>query len=191
MSKLRNILNMVVIFAVTITLVACAGKTKVKSDLHIKRAPDWVNEGTNILKNKKGRLFHGVGSAPAMGEGDMSLQTSTADNRARAELARILSSYMEVVSNDYASASPGDDEASTMQSVSRQIENFSRLNLTGSRIIGRWRDKKTNIVYSLAELDMKQVSKTLDGVEEMNQGLKQYLVNESENVFDRMAGDVR
>lgn len=189
MSKPGNLLTFITVMFVAMSLAACSGKTRVKSDLHIKGAPDWVNEGTNILKNRKGRLFHGVGSAPPMG--DMSLQTSTADNRARAELSRILSSYMEVVSNDYASATPGGDGAGTEQSVSRQIENFTRLNLAGSRIIGRWRDKKTDIIYSLAELDMKQVKETMTGVETMNQGLKQYLDNEGENIFDRVAGEVR
>lgn len=189
MNRLKYMLTLVLILAAAMMLVACAGKTKVKSDLYIKHAPDWVNEGTNILKNRGGRLFHGVGSAPAMG--DMSLQTSTADNRARAELARILSSYMKVVSSDYASAAPAGEDANMSQSISRQIENFTNINLTGSRIIGRWRDKKTNVIYSIAELDMEQVKKTVEGVEEMNQGLKTYLVNEGDNIFDNMTGDVR
>ena len=189
MNKLKYLMTIGIMLSVMTVLVACAGKTQVKSDLYIKHAPDWVNEGTNILKNRNGRLFHGVGSAPAMG--DMSLQTSTADNRARAELARILSSYMEVVSNDYSSATPTAGEANSSQSISRQIENLTRVNLTGSRIIGRWRDKKTDTIYSIAELDMKQVKQTLEGVQDMNQGLKQYLTSEGDNIFDRMAEDVR
>lgn len=63
-------------------LAACSSSpSKVKSDLGLKGAPDWVNEGTNILNEKDGRLFHGVGSANPVG--DMSLQTSVADDRAR------------------------------------------------------------------------------------------------------------
>ena len=76
-------------------LSACGGKTMVESDLGIRGAPDWVNEGTQYLNDKNGRLFHGVGQAPVMG--DDSLQKTTADNRARAEVTRILTSYLDVV----------------------------------------------------------------------------------------------
>jgi len=166
-------------------LAACSSKTTVESDLGIKGAPDWVNEGTNILKTKNGRLFHGVGSAPPLG--DFSLQTSTADNRARAEVARILSSYMEIVSRDYIASGKADEAGFTEQSVSRQIDNITKINLTGVRIIGHWRDKKTDRVYAIAELDMNQVKKTLEGVEAMNSGLKDYLDTSGGKIFDRIA----
>jgi hypothetical protein len=168
-------------------LAGCAGSgpTQVESDLHIKGAPDWVNEGTAILKTRDGRLFHGVGSAPPMG--DRSLQTSTADDRARAELARMLSSYMNVVSHDYTAASGSSEQALPGASVSRQIEAITRVNLTGSRIIGRWRDEKTDIIYALAELDMEQVRGTLERVEDMNAGLRDHITSRGDNIFDGMA----
>jgi hypothetical protein len=167
-------------------LAACSGKTVVESDLGLKGAPNWVNEGTNILKDKDGRLFHGIGSAVAMG--DLSLQLSAADDRARAEVARILSSYMDVVSNDYlASTSGGGSAREADESVSRQIKNLTKVNLTGVKIIGHWRDKKSNVVYSLAELDMKHVKNTLQGVQDMNVDLKRYIESQADNIFDRKA----
>ena len=75
----RNLLSMTLL---ALAISACSSTTKVESDLGIKGAPDWVNEGTNILSEKDGRLFHGVGSASPMG--DMALQKSVADDRARA-----------------------------------------------------------------------------------------------------------
>lgn len=170
--------------AAAVLLGACAGQTRVESNLHIKGAPDWVNEGTAILKNRKGRLFHGVGSAPPMG--DRSLQTDTADNRARAALARILTSYMEIASSDYTHAG-GDRDAAPEQNITRQIDNITRVNLAGSRIIGRWRDKNTNMIYSLAELDLKQVKRTLGGVKDMNEDFRSYIATHGVNIFDRMA----
>jgi len=183
MCVIQKIPAVLIIICVGILMVACAGQTKVESDLNIKGAPDWVNEGTSILKNKKGRLFHGVGSAPSIG--DRSLQTETADNRARAAVARILSSYMEVVSNDYSHAESGEGAAPD-QSITRQIDNITRINLTGSRIIGRWRDKKSDVIYSIAELDMKQVKDTLKGVQDMNAGFRDYISSHGGNIFDRM-----
>lgn len=166
-------------------LSACGGKTVVESDLRIKGAPDWVNEGTNILNDKGGRLFHGVGSAPPIG--DDSLQISTADDRARAEVARILSSYMNVVSKDYLSSTKTGEGNQVDQSVSRDIENVTKLNMTGVRIIGRWRQKKTNVVYSLAEIDIKQIKNNVGQVEAMNQGFFEHFNRNADNIFDSIA----
>ena len=170
---------------IVLLLGACSGKNVVESDLHIKGAPDWVNEGTQILKTGGGRLFHGVGSAPPLG--DASLQTSAADDRARAEVARVLSSYMNVVSKDYVASSTAGERSAAEQSLSREIENVTRLNLSGARIIGRWRDPKTDAIYALAELDLRQVKDTVNTIEEMSRGFHDYVDRHGETIFDRMA----
>ena len=167
-------------------LSACSTKTIVESDLGVRGAPDWVNEGTQILNDRNGRLFHGVGQAPAMG--DESLQISTSDNRARAEVARVLSSYMDVVSNDYTTAVNSGGEGINEQSVTQQIQNFTKLNLSGAKIIAHWRDKKTQTIYSLAELDLKQTKKTLAATSDMNADLRRYIESHGDNVFDRLTG---
>ena len=83
-SAITKLLSLAVLVAV---VSGCSSEpTKVESNLGIKGAPDWVNQGSNILSTKDGRLFHGVGSASQMG--DLALQKSVADDRARAEVAR-------------------------------------------------------------------------------------------------------
>jgi len=172
--------------ALTFALAACGGgKTVVESDLGIKGAPDWVNKGTATLNDKDGRLFHGVGSAPSMG--DDSLQRSTADDRARAEVARIFSTYMDVVSNDYAAATGSGTKADSDQSISRQVKAVTRVNLAGAKIIGRWRDTKTGAVYSIAELDLKRVKDTVQGTQDMNEDLRRYIQRNADNIFDKVA----
>ncbi|MDH5231532.1 MAG: hypothetical protein OEZ58_13845 [Gammaproteobacteria bacterium] len=166
-------------------LAACSGKTVVESDLGIKGAPDWVNEGTNILNDKGGRLFHGVGSAPPMG--DDSLQKSAADNRARAELARILSSYMEVASKDYLASASANGDMSVESAVSRSIENATKLNLTGSRIIGRWKNKKNGVIFSIAEIDMKRVKETIANTDSMHPGFQSHFADNGDSLFDKTA----
>ena len=166
----------------TLLMLACAGKTIVESDMGISGAPDWVNEGTQYLNNKDGRLFHGVGQAPMIG--DTSLQISTADNRARAEVARILSSFLDVASNDYTAASGSGKDAINQQALSRQIKNLSKVNLSGVKIIGHWKNNKDGTVYSIAELDLKSMKTILSSVKDMNQGLGLYLNQHAENIFD-------
>lgn len=184
-SVVKLFFNVLILFSV----VACSSTTTVESDMGIKGAPDWVNQGTNILNSKDGRLFHGVGSASPMG--DMALQKSVADDRARAEVARVLSSYLDVVSNDYMSSAKSGDTGVSEEAVSRQIKNVSKVNLAGARIIGNWRDPKTNVIYSIAELDMNHVKTTLAGVQDMNADLKRYIETSADNIFDRVAKEKR
>ena len=170
---------------IALAISACSSTTEVESDLGIKGAPDWVNEGTNILNNKDGRLFHGVGSSSPMG--DVSLQKSVADDRARAEGGRGLSSYMDGVSTDYLGPPKSGGAHVAEESVSRKIKATTKVNLTGAKIIGSWRDPKTNILYYLAELDMKHVKSTLAGTQDMNEDLKRYIETSADNIFDRVA----
>lgn len=177
---------LITITAVITLAMGCSGKTEVESDLNIKGAPDWVNEGSQMLNDKGGRLFHGIGSAPAMG--DDSLQRSTADERARAEIARVLNSFLKTASNDYTAAASSGGETASEMSVSRQIDNLTQINLTGAKIIGRWHDKRTGNVWSIAELDMKHMKKTLESAEQMSPGLRDFLTSEGDSIFDRITG---
>lgn len=168
-------------------LAACAGgRTEVESDLGIEDAPDWVNEGSQALNNRDGRLIHGMGSAPNLR--DEALQRSTADNRARAEVARVLSSFMHVVSQDYVATTGAGDYASNEQSISRAIENVTRLNMSGTEIIARWRNPDTGTVYSLAELDLERVKDIVGSANQMHDGLRNHFRQHGETLFDQFAG---
>lgn len=184
MNLIMSTTRLLSILGITIVLGACAGKTLVESDLGIKGAPEWVNKGTQYLNDKDGRLFHGIGEAPPMGVA--SLQKSTADNRARTEVARIFSSYMDAVSNDFTAASASGGAKMSETALSQQIKNVTKVNLSGVKIIARWKDKKSHIIYSLAELDHKSVQSTINTTKSMNGDLKRYISANGANVFDKM-----
>lgn len=170
---------------IALALGACSSQTRLDSDLGLSGAPDWVNKGTAYVANDNNRLFHGVGSAGPMG--DPSLQRSVADDRARAELARIFSNYLDVASADYQAAARSGKEMQADESVSRQIKSVSQLNLSGARIVARWQDKKTNTLWSIAEIDLKQFKDTLSAARDMNGDAKRYLAEQGDNVFDRVS----
>ncbi|VUD59210.1 hypothetical protein TDB9533_02619 [Thalassocella blandensis] len=184
LTQLRPVIKLVFVGLLGASLFACSSRTVVESDLGIKGAPDWVNEGKQALKDGKDRLFHGIGSAPSMN--DDSLQKSTADNRARAELAQVFNSFMDVLASDYSAAAAGTDEVINEQAVSRSIKNMTKLNLTGAEIIARWKDKKTGIVYSLAEIDMKKFKTVAKAAQDMDPNLKQFIDSHADNIFDAM-----
>lgn len=169
-------------------LGGCATQSVVDVGPHGEGAPGWVSQGSSILKAKDGRVFLGVGSAPMLG--DFSLQTATADQLARAEVSRVLWSFMEIVSRDYIASGEAEDAGFTEQNVARYMDQVERMDLTGVRIVGHWQDTKTNLIYSIAEMDMQQARKRLEEMEKMNPGLKQYMGEEGEDIFDRLAKHV-
>lgn len=177
------------LMAALLAVTACSSRTVVESDLGIDDAPDWVNEGTQAVSDDNGRLIHGVGSAAPMN--DDSLQVSTADTRARAEVARILSTFMDVLQQDFASNVRAGDGSLSDESVNREITAASKVVLNGARIIGRWRNEDTGIVYSIAELDMRQARDVMQGVESMNRQLRTYLADQGDDTFDRFARERR
>lgn len=166
-------------------LGACAGPTQLESELGVKGAPDWVNKGTAYVNNKDGRLFHGVGSAAPMG--DDSLQRATADDRARAEVARIFSSYLDVVSNDYQASAKSGGNSVNEEAVSRQIKNLTKIDLAGAKIIARWKDPKTNNLWSICELDIKALKDTVGARQDMNENVQRYIQHHADNIFDRVS----
>jgi len=168
-------------------LLAACSASPLESDLGLSGAPDWVNKGTAYVNDKDGRLFHGVGAAAPMG--DATLQRSVADDRARAEVARIFSSYLDVVARDFQAASRSGDANMAQEAVSRNIKSLTQVNLAGTRIVARWFDKRTNTVYSIAEIDMRQVKDTAATAREMNDDARRYVQTNAENVFDRVSQD--
>jgi len=167
-----------------ITLAACSGgKTRVESDLDIEDAPDWVNESGQVVDDQGGRLFHGIGSAPDLG--DLSLQRTTADQRARADLARILGSYMKVLSEDYVS-SAGSENRHTEQAYSRDINSVTEKLLIGAKVIARWKNQENGDIWSLTELDLEQLKRTLGASKDLDDAMKQFMMEHTVTTFDKI-----
>ncbi|KXO13668.1 hypothetical protein AKG98_3072 [Moritella sp. JT01] len=132
-------------------LSACSSQTSIDSDLGVSGAPDWVNIGTQAVENDSGRLLHGVGMSN--GIADESLQKSVADNRARAEIARILATSVDAMQADYTVATNGEVSAN----VEREIKAKTKLALNGVKIIGRWKNPDNGDIYAFAELDLSDL----------------------------------
>ncbi len=172
-------LNIFSVLFLALALGACSSKTVIESDMGISDAPDWVNEGTQTVDDDDGRLIHGVGLAPPMG--DVSLQKATADSRARAEIARVLSTYVDAVIKDY-TATTGSE---TDLNVEREIRSTTQLALSGARILGHWKDEDTGDIYAFAELDMDAVDKTLETAASLSAAFKDHYTENADANFDR------
>lgn len=176
---MAKLLNAISVLFLALVVGACSSQTTIESDMGLSGAPDWVNEGTQAVKDDDGRLIHGVGMAPSMG--DVSLQKATADNRARAEIARVLSTYVDAVINDYTASTGSDADLS----IEREIRSTTQLALSGARILGHWKDEDTGDVYAFAELDMDAVKKSLKTATSLSDAFKGHYQEKADANFDR------
>jgi len=102
---MKRISNLVLAAAAAFVLGACSHNT---SSPVANNAPDWVNRGTGAFKDSAGKqVFYGVGAV--QGVRNIPLARSSAEDRGRGDLAKIMDSYVTVLSKDYqASVTAGD-----------------------------------------------------------------------------------
>jgi len=72
------------------------------------------------------------------------------------------------------------------EAVSRQIKGIVKASMTGTRIVGSWRDPQTNTIWSISELDIKHVKSAMDGVSDLNVSMKRFFDTNADNIFDRV-----
>jgi hypothetical protein len=148
--------------------------------------PAWVNKGSGAFDVDKGKVFYGVGVAS--GIRNRALLISTADNRARAEVAKILETYVAVLAKDYmASTTAGDMSASSEeQHVEQALKTFTKTTLHGSQIINRWTDPADGSLFSLCELDLFAFKNALDDYKELDAEVRDYVRDNAEKLHGEL-----
>lgn len=153
-------------------------------------APEWVNKGSGAMKDKEGKqVFYGVGIA--QGIRNRALAVSAADDRGRAELAKIMNSYVTTLTKDYmASITAGDmTKSSEEQMVSNTMKNFAKFTLHGSIPVDHWKDPSDGTLFSLVKLDMAAVQQSLNDSKELDAKVRDYVKANAEKAFDELAAE--
>jgi hypothetical protein len=155
-------------------LVACGGP------------PNWVNEGSGILNKDDNKSIYGVGSV--IGVKNEPLAWETAENRARAELAKTFRTYTAYLMQDYAaSTSAGDFTRSTEeQNVERAVKTFSAVTLNGVRPIERYKDEETSTYYVLTQLSFDELKEALQQAHELDAEVREFVRKNAERVFKQL-----
>lgn len=174
--------------AVSFAIAGCSG-AKVQSGPVAAAAPEWVNKGNGAFKDGGAAAFYGVGIAS--GIRNRALSVTAADDRARAEIAKIMNSYVTVLTKDYmASTTAGSmDKSSEEQHVTQTLKNFAKFTLNGAVIIDHWKDPSDGTMFALAKLDMAAVKKTLEDSKELNSQMREFVRKNAEKAFDELAAE--
>lgn len=155
-------------------LVACGGP------------PKWVKQGSGAFNDKETKAFYGVGAVA--GVRNEPLAWDTAENRARAEIAKTFETYTGYLMRDYAaSTTAGDFTKNTEeQNVERAIKTITTTTLSGVRPVDRYRDEKTNTYYVLARLNLEEMKNNLEQAKELNSQVRDFVRKNADKLFDRL-----
>ena len=151
-------------------------------------APKWVKDGGGAFQSDT-KAFYAVGAIK--GIKNKPVATKTADNRARAELEKILQTYSASLMRDYAASSAVDDfiEPTDEQTVEQAIKTFSDTTLSDVQIVKHWTDKDEDITYALAKLDLDDFEGRIERARAFNIDVREYLRTNVDRLFDHFSAE--
>ena len=130
------------------------------------KPPAWVLVGGGAFTDVKGKAFYGVGSAT--GIKNFSLQRQVADDRARADLAKVFAYYVETLTKDYqAHTTAGSFATSTEEQNSEAaLKVVVSQTLRCVMIIDHFEVIERQEMISLARLDYDAFKRNVEQAEE-------------------------
>ena len=169
-------LYVAVVFIVSGLLLwgGCQKKPKPSADTAIK-GPRWVVLGSGAFEDQGNKVFYGVGLAS--GITNKALLRQTADNRARAEIAKILQTYISALGKDYMASTISSDmkKASEEQHVESALKTFTKTTVRGAQIVDRWVDPADKVMYSLCKLDLLQFKEALHDHKDLDSKIRDFV----------------
>lgn len=170
-----------------VALVGCGGSQVVKdTPIQNLNSPEWVMKGSGAFGGDKGKVFYGVASASNIK--NMSLLRSSADNRARNEIAKTIEHYTASLMKDYAaSTSAGDPNTSSEeQHIEQAIKTVTAMTLSGVEIVDHWQNPQTMELFSLARLDLQALKDNMEKAKELNAKVKEYVRQNADNLHNEL-----
>jgi predicted transglutaminase-like cysteine proteinase len=172
------ILSIVLAFA-----VGCASAPQTAKIEPIKGAPDWVYKPLSAFND--GNIY-GVGMA--RGISSKSLLISTADNRAKANLASTMKTYVAYMAEDYERSTSAGDKELYEQDVTNTIKSFTNMELSGAVVVDRWQDPSDGTLYALVKLD-RQLMDDYMGEKTLSREVAEKVRENSAAAMDRLAAE--
>ncbi len=181
----RLLVVFVMVLATLGLLVACGGGgTRADTPIQDLNAPEWVINGGGAMEEEGKKVFYGVGSAS--GIRNQSLLRTTADNRARNDIAKVFQFYSASLMKDYMASTIADDPnvTSEEQHVEQAIKTVTSQTLSGVSVAGHWQHPSTMEMFSLVRLDLDAFKGKLDESKQLDQRVKEYIKQNSDRLHD-------
>jgi hypothetical protein len=159
------------VFAI-MTLTAC------------ESTPKWVKTGSYTGENAK--AFYSMGEV--MGIRNEPLAWDAAENRARAQMVKTLSTYTAYLMRDYAASTAGFDLKQTAeeQHIEEATKTFAAATLNGVRPVDRYKDEKKGIYYVVVKMELDDVKDMLMQSKELNHQMRDFVRKNADRAFERL-----
>ena len=146
--------------------------------------PKWVKRGSYTGENAK--AFYSMGEV--MGIRNEPLAWDAAENRARAQMVKILSTYTAYLMRDYAASTAGFDLKKTAeeQHIEEATKTFAAATLNGVRPVDRYKDEKKGIYYVVVKMELEDVKDMLMQSKELNSQMREYVRKNADRAFERL-----
>ncbi|MGD8558143.1 MAG: hypothetical protein PVG89_10800 [Gammaproteobacteria bacterium] len=186
MSGINRYIQMIIVTALIILITGC-GTVQRHYDRNVDETgkPQWVVHGTQTSKTSQGRVFLGVGVVNT--QGDFSREASTANNRAREEVAGTVARFIEVAVRDYMASGNAEPAGFLPNEAPHYIDAMTQLVMPHAKVMEHWVDSEHHKIFAIAEIDYPQVQTVLYDSPKVHRGFKTYLNQHGEQVFDRIA----
>lgn len=164
--------NYIMILFLMLSINACTGVQTIPDApkaLAEYKAPDWVLKGSGAYSDDKGKAFFGVGSAT--GIKNYSLQRTVADDRARADLAKVFQYYLASLTKDYQAHTTAGSfkNSSEEQNAEVALKVVVSQTMRGVTIIDHFEIPERREFLSLARLDYEAFKKNVEANENFKQ----------------------
>ena len=128
-------------------------------------APSWTLIGGGAFTDDRGKAFYGVGSAT--GIKNYSLQRQIADDRARADLAKVFAYYVETLTKDYQAHTTAGSfaESTEEQNSEAALKVVVSQTLRGVVIVDHFEIPERRELISLARLDYDAFKRNVEQAE--------------------------
>ncbi|MBI5210567.1 MAG: hypothetical protein HY927_11410 [Elusimicrobia bacterium] len=152
-------------------------------------APEWVGKGSGAFKDGGALVFYGVGIH--QGSRNRAISEYGSNDRGRGELAKIMNSYVTVLTKDYmASTTAGDmKNSSEEQHTAQTLKVFAKQTLNFSQAVDHWRDPVDSTYFALVKLDMSGVKKALEECKELDTKVRDFVRANAEKAFDELQAE--
>lgn len=188
--ELKRIRGLILILGIgTLIISGCGGRhARVEPQVPIQelKAPEWVKKGGGAFSKEKGRYFYGVGSVE--GIKNNSLFRTTAENRARNEVAKVFQVYTASLMKDYAASTTSGEMnvTSEEQHVEQAVKTVTAMVLSGVEIMDYWQNPTTGEFFALARLDLVTFKDNLEKSKELSENVRDYIRQNAERLHEQL-----
>ena len=146
--------------------------------------PKWVKTGS--YKPEEAKAFYSMGEV--MGIRNEPLAWDAAENRARAQMVKVLSTYTAYLMRDYAASTAVADFQKTAeeQHVEVATKTFAAMTLNGVRPVDRYKDEKKGIYYVVVKMELEDVKDMLLHSTELNSQMRDFVRKNADRAFERL-----